>query len=125
MSHELRTPLNSAILGLKLLLNEVQSSRGHRDAEHVDTVTDVSKSVMAAVDILDSLLCYDKLESGMLELRKQEIKLVEFLNDCISPFAPQARECGTALRLIRELAKSDADNDKSGEYYLFAYCPYH
>lgn len=114
MSHELRTPLNSAALGLKLLIDEFGSSEDPRDADHLDTASDVSKSVSAAVEILDGLLNFDKLESGIMELHKQEVKVIEFLRDCVKPFAPQAREKGTELHLIA----GREPEETSGVYYI-------
>ena len=61
ISHELRTPLNTAFLGLKLLTGEMKASKDTRDIERYDTLCDVNISCMAAVDILNDLLCYEKL----------------------------------------------------------------
>ena len=103
ISHELRTPLNTAFLGLKLLTNELKISNSPRDVDRYDTLCDVNMSCMAAVDILNDLLCHEKLESGILELHKEHITVVPFLNDCISMFSVQAREGEVALTVETEL----------------------
>ena len=106
ISHELRTPLNTAFLGLKLLTNELKISKSPRDVERYDTLCDVNMSCMAAVDILNDLLCYEKLESGILELHKENITVVPFLNDCISMFSVQAREGEVSLTVETEICGS-------------------
>lgn len=105
--------MNSAVLGLKLLLGELALNGDSHDAEHLETVDDVSKSVTAAVDILDGLLCFDKLENGIMELRKQEVSVIDFLNDCVKPFAPQAREKRTELRLLFAKRNEEASESES------------
>ena len=55
---------------------------------------------MAAVDILNDLLCYEKLESGILELHKEYIVIQPFLRDCVSMFSVQARECDVTMNIV-------------------------
>jgi hypothetical protein len=38
-----------------------------------DTLIDVKQACGTAVDILNDLLCFDKLESGILELHKHKV----------------------------------------------------
>ena len=57
-------------------------------------------SCMAAVDILNDLLCYEKLESGILELHKEYIVIQPFLRDCVSMFSVQARECDVTMNFL-------------------------
>ena len=52
ISHELRTPLNSAFLGLKLILDQLQDSEDPADKERHETLWDVHRACMTAVDIL-------------------------------------------------------------------------
>ena len=91
ISHELRTPLNTAFLGLKLLTDDMKESEDPKDADRYDTLRDVNLSCKAAVDILNDLLCFDKLESGILELHKQETNVIPFVTECVAMFAAQAR----------------------------------
>jgi signal transduction histidine kinase len=100
ISHELRTPLNTAFLGLKLLSGDLKASNDPKDVERYETLCDVNMSCTAAVDILNDLLCYEKLESGILELHKEEIVVEAYLKDRISMFSAQARECGVTITMI-------------------------
>jgi signal transduction histidine kinase len=102
ISHELRTPLNTAFLGLKLLTNELKASNNPKDTERYDTLCDVNVSCTAAVDILNDLLCYEKLESGILELHKENIVVDSFLKECASMFSAQARECGVTISTVTD-----------------------
>lgn len=99
ISHELRTPLNTAFLGLKLLTSDLKLSSNVLDIERYDTLCDVNASCTAAVDILNDLLCYEKLDSGILELHKENISVLEFLKDRVGMFSLQARECGVTLKM--------------------------
>lgn len=103
ISHELRTPLNTAFLGLKMLTNDLKKSSRPKDVERYDTLCDVNISCMAAVDILNDLLCYEKLESGILELHKENIVIESFLKDCLSMFSVHAKECGVELSVSTDV----------------------
>jgi two-component system, sensor histidine kinase len=100
ISHELRTPLNTAFLGLRLLSNELKESKDPKDIERYETLRDVNLSCTAAVDILNDLLCYEKLQRGMLDLHKEHVTVDLLLRDCISMFSVQARDCGVDINLI-------------------------
>jgi signal transduction histidine kinase/CheY-like chemotaxis protein len=107
-------------LGLKLLGDDLKVSNDPRDKERWETLNDVSLSCAVAVDILNDLLCYEKLESGILELHKENITVDSFMTGCISMITVQAKECGVTMSLQREVAQSsrtsllcenDVDND--------------
>jgi hypothetical protein len=102
-NQELRTPLNTAYLGLKLLTDDFKSSRSGKDMERYDTLFDVNRSCEAAIDILNDLLCFEKLESGILKLHKEEIMVQPYLSDCLSMFEVQARECGVTMHFDTEV----------------------
>ena len=53
-----------------------------------------------AVQILDDLLCFDKLESGILEMHKHEVPVIPFISDCVSMFTSQAKEAGVTMSLV-------------------------
>ena len=78
----------------------MKASRDPKDKERYDTLCDVNLSCAAAVDILNDLLCYEKLESGILDLHRESVLVLSFLGDCVSMFSAQARECDVSLSLI-------------------------
>ena len=100
ISHELRTPLSAAFLGLKLLTTDLKASRNPVDMARYDTLYDINMSCVAAVDILNDLLCYDKLGSGALELHEEEIVVESYVQSSLSMFTAQANESGATLQLL-------------------------
>ncbi len=73
ISHELRTPMNTACLGLSMMLSDTDTSEGWRDrgspadVDKFETLSDIN-TCSTAVDILNDLLSFEKMESGILEL---------------------------------------------------------
>ena len=62
ISHELRTPLNTAFLGLKLLVDDFKDSDNEVDMDRYDTIDAINKSVLHAVEILNGILTFDRIE---------------------------------------------------------------
>ena len=89
-----------------MLTSDLKKSTSPKDAERYDTLCDVNISCMAAVDILNDLLCYEKLESGILELHKENIVIEPFLMDCLSMFSVHAKECGVELSVTTEVSSN-------------------
>jgi signal transduction histidine kinase/CheY-like chemotaxis protein len=81
------------------LTNEFKASNDTRDVQHYETLCDVNMSCTAAVSILNDLLCYEKLESGRMELHKENVGIEDFLNNSLSLFSSQALECGVSITL--------------------------
>jgi signal transduction histidine kinase/CheY-like chemotaxis protein len=100
ISHELRTPLNTAFLGLKLLTRDLNPNSSAEGLALYETLCDINISCKAAVDILNDLLCYEKLESGLLKLNKEEIPLQPLLMSSVSIFAGQTKESGVTMNLL-------------------------
>jgi signal transduction histidine kinase/CheY-like chemotaxis protein len=80
-------------------------------SEHRETLLDVQTACRIAVEILNDLLCFDKLESGILELHKHEVPVNSFISDCVNMFGSQAREAGVTI-LINSLMKTDPGASK-------------
>jgi signal transduction histidine kinase len=107
ISHELRTPLNTAFLGLKLLSSELKASKCPKDMERYDTLCDVNLSCTAAVDILNDMLCYEKLQGGILGLNKENVFVLPFLKNCVTMFSAHARECGVTISMDGDTPGTD------------------
>ncbi|MCB9207731.1 MAG: response regulator [Ignavibacteriales bacterium] len=83
MSHELRTPQNS-ILGLtELILKDESTSPKTR--ERLNVVLSSGKKLLT---LIENILEYSKLESGISQVVKSKIKLSELLNEIQSYVAP-------------------------------------
>ncbi len=89
MSHELRTPLNS-ILGYAQIL--------HVDATippaRKDAIAVIRRSGEHLLSLIDGLLDIAKIEAGKMRLASDELAFVEFLEQIVSMFAPQAKQKG-------------------------------
>ena len=83
VSHEIRTPLNTAFLGLQLLKSEAA------EQSSIDTIDEIKLSIDIAVNILNDLLVYEKLEGNIMELHCKNIQIQELIADTIRPFTLQ------------------------------------
>ena len=70
---ELRTPLNAAHSGMQLLQADLTMSTRPEDIDRLDTLNDVALSITTTVDILNDLLSFEKLESGLMTLHKSDV----------------------------------------------------
>ena len=68
ISHEMRTPLNVACLGIKILRDELERLGL---LSLLETAIDTEKSCKTAVDILNDMLLFDKIVSGLMTLEKR------------------------------------------------------
>jgi signal transduction histidine kinase len=87
VSHEIRTPLNIIYSGLDLLKADLIHC-GCSD-ESLDTWNVINRCTEMSVAILDELLLYEKLESGVMQLDQEVLPLWELLRDAICPFQLQ------------------------------------
>ena len=69
ISHEMRTPLNTACVGLNVLMKQLQKTFNIA-ADHACflTLKNVQSSCEVAVSVLNDMLLYDKIESGLMSL---------------------------------------------------------
>eukprot|EP00607_Mallomonas_marina_P010604 CAMPEP_0182422460 /NCGR_PEP_ID=MMETSP1167-20130531/8165_1 /TAXON_ID=2988 /ORGANISM="Mallomonas Sp, Strain CCMP3275" /LENGTH=481 /DNA_ID=CAMNT_0024600543 /DNA_START=986 /DNA_END=2431 /DNA_ORIENTATION=- len=86
-------------MGLQLL-KEDMCNLG--DREHIDTVHDVTISCDIAVNVLNELLTFDKLEGGSLMLEKKDVRAVHLIEETVNSFQIQARAGGVDLKLVVE-----------------------
>jgi signal transduction histidine kinase len=84
---------------LKLLTDDIQASTDPKDADRNDILSDANSACRTALDILNDILCFDKLENGVLVLHKQEEPVLPFIFDAVAMFSSQARECGVNLSI--------------------------
>lgn len=104
VSHEVRSPLSTATLGLDclrdMLLQMSMKSQtpklyvledNNDFHESFDLIEDCKISCLAAVQTLNDLLLFDKLENNMLQLEPENVNCQTFLIDCLKPFLRQVR----------------------------------
>ena len=76
-------------MGLQVLRNDLLSSGVSADI--LSTVKSLEHASDVAVDILNDLLLYDKLDSGILKLDLTSVPVKQFLIDTVEPFLLQVR----------------------------------
>lgn len=78
ISHELRTPL-TAIIGFSQVLSDTVTEREQRDAAQI-----ISNNGAHLLQVINDLLDLAKVESGRLQVEKNDCELVPLLEDVIS-----------------------------------------
>ena len=86
ISHEMRTPLNVACLGMKILRDELERLGL---LSLLETAIDTEKSCKTAVDILNDMLLFDKIVSGLMTLEKRLMDPLDFITKVMHPFQLQ------------------------------------
>jgi signal transduction histidine kinase len=106
VSHEIRTPLSVSMLGLDLIAEEVKAlGAGESD---MSSISDCQDSINIAVSILNDLLSYEKLESGILELQQEYVAMTGFIKKCLKPFNLQARQKNVTF-IVEDETQEDID----------------
>ena len=93
ISHEVRTPLNTVCLGLELLSDEL-NERSNFDpsaAGYRDCVDEVREAAGIAVEILNDLLQYDKMQDNALQMVKVKHPAIDIVTEVFNTFKIQVR----------------------------------
>ena len=87
ISHELRTPLQSILGYAQLLSRDKDLPDKRREAVNV-----VSRSGEYLADLIEGLLDISRIETGRLEIRREQVDLQALLEELANMFGPMARE---------------------------------
>lgn len=119
ISHEIRTPLNTVCMGLELLQAELKAPKGldgeAAEKEDIDfwlnVTEDTNENAHVAVEILNDLLNYDKLESGTLELETEPVLIWDLVEKTVNQFGIQAvnRKVELKLDMVRPTGETIPD----------------
>ena len=120
ISHELRTPLNSVFMGMQLSIDQIpEDTQEPVELERRETLVETQSACGAALDILNELLLFDKLETGALVLNKLTVPVPELVEDSIKMFSVQTREKSLELVITNNdesmLASSAEDQSKADD----------
>lgn len=80
VAHDLKTPINAGINALNLLLNKNLGSL--EDNQH-ELIEDILNSTKFMKDMVDNILCKNKMESNNITLSKNVYSLKELVERCI------------------------------------------
>ncbi|KAL3941588.1 MAG: hypothetical protein SGBAC_004090 [Bacillariaceae sp.] len=124
ISHEIRTPLNTVCMGLELLQAELKAPKGldgdSKVAQEEDisfwlnVTDDTNENAHAAVEILNDLLNYDKLETGTLELETGAVLIWDLVEKTVNQFGIQAVNKKVELKLDMERPSGETIPDVEG-----------
>ncbi len=97
ISHEIRTPLNTVVMGLQLVQEKFHTcgvvgfySGNNCSKSDIETMlNEIELSCRVAVDILNDLLLFDKIEEGLVMLQKTPVDLVDCVRQCVGMFQVQ------------------------------------
>jgi signal transduction histidine kinase len=103
MSHELRTPLNAIIGFSEIIAQELFGPV--RNEKYLEYITDIHKSSLHLLSIINDVLDMSKIEAGKLELSKEMLNIGNVIADIIRMMHEQAASRG--IELIRELPEED------------------
>ena len=82
-----------------MLTDSLQTSSNPRDIERKEILVDVNVACRTTLDILNDLLCFDKMESGILVVHKHEVPVLSFISDCVGMFSAQAKEANVTISI--------------------------
>jgi len=131
ISHEIRTPLNTVRLGLKLFELEIVAlgkevrrlspaqllARVKENLANWKLLTDdVLGNTEAAVDVLNDLLNYDKIESGTLRLEFAAVGVWDLVKRVHASFLMQAKQKDQTLQLVGDYWSSDTTRDARADF---------
>ena len=83
VSHEIRSPLNIVHMGLKLL--KLNDNNPEFVKERLQTISDIEGSCDTAIQTLNGLLDYEKLEAGIMKLEKLKLLAWPIIRDAVRP----------------------------------------
>ena len=96
LSHELRTPLNSVFGYTQILERDAAIPAPQQGRVRV-----IRRSAEHLAGLIDGLLEISKIETGRLQLHRNEVRLDEFLSEIVEMFRPQAEGKGLAFHYTR------------------------
>ena len=80
-------------MGMQLSLDQIpEDTQEPVELERRETLLETQSACGVALEILNELLLFDKLETGALVLNKQDVPVPELVEDSIKMFSVQARE---------------------------------
>jgi signal transduction histidine kinase len=95
VSHELRTPLHSLGLNLDWLKRRSEGL----SASQIDKLTKIGRASGRLNEMIQELLEFARVESGRLEVHRQDVSLPDVAALVIDDVSPQARHKGLDLRM--------------------------
>ena len=96
VSHEIRSPLTTVLSQIKILLDGLAGELG---AKQTDILSRMSKRVNGLVELSNELLDLSRIEAGLIVQDRQEVQLMDILNELVEFIQPRAKEKNISLSL--------------------------
>ena len=111
ISHELRTPLTLLLAPLEMLLQRFHRSL---DADSRDLLVTMQANGMRLLKLINDLLDLVRLESGVMQVRKDAVEINEFLRGLVSAARQMAddKRLRLEVRVAPEVGTVVTDRDK-------------
>ncbi len=112
--HDLRSPISSAITGLQTL-EQVGENLNELETEMVQLALISNRR---ALTLVNSILDVAKLESGKMEVHREEVLLNDFLQECLLPVSLWAHGANVTLKTHVRKEKAILDRDLTSRVLL-------
>jgi len=96
VSHELRTPISALVLQLERLRRD----EAPLEERHRQVLDRMRGSTARLVDLVESLLQFDQIQSGRLTARAEPFDLGQLASEVADEFRPQAEGKGISLQVV-------------------------
>ncbi len=107
VSHELRTPLTT----IRLAANVLSQKRDQLDAESARSLELLETQIERFEVMLTDLLEMSRYDAGAVEIDRDDVNVVELVQDCLDQLAPLAEQKGSPLLLEVLGGYGDVDAD--------------
>lgn len=94
ISHEIRTPINSVIGIAHLLMDD------YKDLAQLENLMILKSSAENLLGLVNSILDFNKIDTGKIELEKVSFNLNELIQNSCKPFVLKSREKNIAFECV-------------------------
>ena len=78
--------MNIMHVGINMGIEQITSKTLNVE-DHLDTLEEVDEACEVALEVLNDLLMYDKLENGRAKLKKEEVNTLDFISNNLKTFS--------------------------------------
>ncbi len=110
MSHEIRTPLNG-VIGFSSILEQSKLTEEQREYAQL-----IHSSGHSLLHIVNDILEFSKIEAGGMEIQKEKIELVSFIDQIIENFVERAKS--KSINLLKRVEEGLPESIHSDPYRL-------
>ena len=110
LSHDLRGSLNGLVLMVEVLKREIEGKAASQDEVLADLAM-MKRALVDTVATMERHVLADRLRRGVLEIKRQPVRLAEVVDEAISKAYPAARMKPTIEVNVPDEAQVNSDRD--------------